>query len=345
MPVNRSSIPQQEDMAFEMFENARRKTGHIQTVKIFSAQAEIERQTFLLRGNRKGADGGNPILFVEMIEKRRFASGRPGAGNIRNEQKAGFVDKNQVRAKAFSVFLYAASDNFSNERFPLRFFVKRGAPAFDSSSPSRPGSAKHDRDDSKFQSFARLFWPPALRSKDRFDSRRPAGLSKGHLSTVVSAVCQASAAGRELVWVVSHPSRLSDTPVTSEKRNLPMNPEHEPLPADFCPLLTTVRPAGDASPAVERFLVVSCSIVYTKSNIFSIAYAKLNNAWNNRAFPYAFYHVYLPPFFVSPFPLFPRASTLPSSSGTRGFFELTYLSLPPLKISLNFKIAREIFSM
>ena len=62
----------------------------------------------LLRGDTMRAlDGRDAVLFVEVVEERRVASRRPGAGDVGNEQKARIIKEYEM-ALHFAAFLYVA---------------------------------------------------------------------------------------------------------------------------------------------------------------------------------------------------------------------------------------------
>ena len=103
-------IPQQDHGAPEMFEQFFKERTDIQTVKIPRPKPEIKSQAFPFWRHRQSTDGGNPVLFVEVIEDRGVSFGSPSATNVWNEQEARLIDEDQMGPKSFGFFLYGATD-------------------------------------------------------------------------------------------------------------------------------------------------------------------------------------------------------------------------------------------
>jgi len=108
------SIPQQDHGVLEMFEQFFKERTDIQTVKIPRPKPKIKSQAFPFRGHRQSTDGGNPVLFVEVIEDRGLSLGSPSATDVWNEQEARLIDEDQTGPKSFGFFLYGATDKPSN---------------------------------------------------------------------------------------------------------------------------------------------------------------------------------------------------------------------------------------
>jgi len=126
-------------MAKQMFE----KRLDIQALKIPSPKLKIEGQTFPFRRYGQSINGRNAILFVKVVKKGRLSFRGPSQSNIRNEQKARFIEEDQMGPTSVGVFLYGANGIASNERPLPRFSVKLAALASDNSIPSPRGVSTH----------------------------------------------------------------------------------------------------------------------------------------------------------------------------------------------------------
>lgn len=143
-PVDGVSIPQQEYVFSEMFKQLFKERTDIKTVKIPRPKPDIKAQVFPFRGYRQSTDGGNPVLFVEMIEDRGFSFRSPGATDGWNEQEARLINKDQMGPMFFGFFLYGATDKPSNARSLFRSFAKPGARVSGNSIPCPEVTARHD---------------------------------------------------------------------------------------------------------------------------------------------------------------------------------------------------------
>jgi len=222
--VDHSAIPQQNDGSPEMFEQPSKERPDIQTVKIPSSESEIKRQAFPFRRHRQGIDGGNPVLFVEVIKNGSFPFRSPGATDIGNEQEARFIHENQMGPKSFGFFLYGATGKPSTAQFLSRSFVEPGARVSGNSSPSPEGSSTHGWGDTESQAACGWFEQSVSRSKGLSDTLQPTGLTRAALLGFASRFERAweDALGLSLnegLW-----SRPSGTPGTIEKRSSWMLP-------------------------------------------------------------------------------------------------------------------------
>jgi|MudIll2142460700_1097286.scaffolds.fasta_scaffold223779_1 hypothetical protein len=176
--VNRPPIPQQDHGVPDVFKQLFKEGTDIQTVKIPLPKPEVERQTFPFRRYHQGIDGGNPVLFVEVIEDRGLSFRSPGTTNVWDEQEARFIDEDQTGPKSFGFFLYGATDKLSNAQFLPRSFVEPAALVSGNSIPCLEALATHGWGDSGYQSACGWFGRSVSRSKDRFDNRHLSDLTK-----------------------------------------------------------------------------------------------------------------------------------------------------------------------
>src|SRR3984893_8446874 len=76
-------------------------------VILFLVEVNIESQALALRAHRYHRNGRDLVPPVAVVDKRRLAAWSPGAADIGNQQKAAFIQKNQVRLQAPGFFLRA----------------------------------------------------------------------------------------------------------------------------------------------------------------------------------------------------------------------------------------------
>jgi len=87
-----------------MLEEAFKESTDIQTCEIASAKPKIKGQASSFGGHRKTTEGRNSVLLIEMVKERRLPLGGPGTSDIRNKQKPGFIEEDQMGPKSFGFF-------------------------------------------------------------------------------------------------------------------------------------------------------------------------------------------------------------------------------------------------
>jgi len=255
-------IPQQDRGAPEMFEQFFKERTDIETVKVPRPKPEIESQAFPFRGYRQSTDGGNPVLFVEVIEDRGLSFGSPSATDVWNEQEARLIDEHQMGPKSFGFFLYGATDKPSNAQSLSRSFAKPAALVSGNSIPSLEAPATHDWGDSGCQSACGWFGQSVSRSRGLFDTLHPADPTKGVPLISFSSFETASedvleSPSNEGLW-----NRPLGTLGTIGKRSFWMLPPNAlRLKESSCPLSVTRSRVGGAFPVPLGIHGVSCPIL------------------------------------------------------------------------------------
>ena len=260
-PVDSSPIPQQHHRTVKMPEQVSEEGPDIQASEIPGATLDIKGQPPSFRGHGKGADGRNSVPLVEMVKEGRLPFRSPGAGDIGNEQKAAFIEKNQMGPKPFGVFLYGASAPAASVGWLPRPVAGRGAPVSGSSNLGFPEVSRRGRGDTELRTAGRSPWPRAVRSIDPSDNRRPGVPSGAPGPVCVSETRRAWADGQEWVAVVAPANPSLGKSGTSGIPNSPTRLWRGPPPTDSCPPLTVEWPVGVAFPTAGRFLGVSCPTV------------------------------------------------------------------------------------
>lgn len=257
-PVNSSAIPKKNHMPSEVFSEPLEKGAYVQSRKRPDTTSDIKGDVLLKRRYRKCADGRNSVLFIEMPEKRRLSFRRPCAADIGDKQESAFIQKYEVGTKPFGVFLYAASDNVSNERFLFRFFGARGVPASDNSIPYFLRFSRYDWDGIVCRNFS-LFAPRcALVSKGLSGNRRLKALLKEALLISSFGYRKVSQDALELALAEEPPNLFFDTTDTIGRLSSWMlQANAQSKRGILFPASRAESPGDDATGVAEVFLVVS----------------------------------------------------------------------------------------
>jgi hypothetical protein len=218
----------------------------------------VEGDSLALWGQGDRRDGRDFIPVLGTSKQRRPPSRRPGPAHARYQQEPALIEESQMGPKPFGVFLYAASDAASSERWLARSVPEPAFPAFGSSSPCRSTDAKHGWGGTEPLAVPRSGERFALGSRGRFCSQRPGGSVIAIRPTVASGIRSAAGGVRESAWGAVPSCPGAGRPDTTER------PNSWPLPAsgrprkDSCPSSEAAELPGAAFPIVEEFLGVSC---------------------------------------------------------------------------------------
>ncbi len=100
------AIPDQHDRAAQLALQVLEKVHHAGGVDVgVGMQAEIQRHPVAAGADAHGGDGRNFLMRARALPEYRGVSAQaPGATHERRHQQAGFVEKNQCRSQARSVF-------------------------------------------------------------------------------------------------------------------------------------------------------------------------------------------------------------------------------------------------
>ncbi len=139
--VDWTTVPQHNHMSSQMSQQITKEPNHLNPGEVLGMEADIQSQTFPLGRNRDAGDGGDFVPPVAMSEKRRLTDWRPGLANIRDKQKAGFIEKCQMGPKFLSFYLaIPASSIWLSLARPSGWLAAR---ASSNSTPAKPLTSKH----------------------------------------------------------------------------------------------------------------------------------------------------------------------------------------------------------
>lgn len=142
-PVDPAPIPQQDHRALEVPQEMSEELSHFFSVDVLvDVESQVQSQPLSLRGDTDCRDGRDLGPAASHRQPGRLAPGSPGSGNRGNEQKTAFIEENQMGSKLFGLFLYAATGNASNARWPFRPAPGHASPASGNSTPNRPSISR-----------------------------------------------------------------------------------------------------------------------------------------------------------------------------------------------------------
>lgn len=196
--VDRAAVPQQGHRPFQMAQQVFQKTDNLVASNVFvRIQLHVKSQT---SPPGRHADSRNGRHFSPASccgQSWRLASWCPRFPDAWDQQEAAFIEKNQMGAPPFSLFLYAATGISSNAGSRPRFVPAPASPVSGNSTPARPLRAKGSPSCRKHRTFASPAHPRALGSTDQWNSRRPKGLSPIVFRAVVFALATTDRVGQE----------------------------------------------------------------------------------------------------------------------------------------------------
>jgi len=102
--VDRGTVPNDEDMAAQMFEQVPQKVVDLIARDVLRVQPEVESEPPAFRTDRQTTDDRDPGVVVVVADNRGLTDQRPGTPDGRNQHEARFVGKDDVRTQPRSVF-------------------------------------------------------------------------------------------------------------------------------------------------------------------------------------------------------------------------------------------------
>jgi len=259
--VNAPTVKDEHEPPAEMPPETPQEAHHIfaTDVLLLSLPVEPEPASPWCQANR--TDDRKSVVPLPFPLNRRLPSRGPSPSHHRLEHEATFVQKNDAAPLSPGVFLYAASAACAIVRSPLRPAPGLGAPASDSSTPSRPEFSIHGRGDTAHESIARSPRPHALASTDPSDTRQSEAPSEAPSPAFSSVRLKAWADVLESVESATPAIPRAGRPGAIAIPNCGKHLRRAPLPTGSCPPSATGWPVAVFSPTAWRSLQVSCSIL------------------------------------------------------------------------------------
>lgn len=208
--MNRTTIPQEDNGATQILKQRLEKLHHFFSSEGALVELDVKCHPFALGRDGHRVKGVDASLFVAHRAVGSLPLRSPSAFKVGNEQKAAFVQKNQVRAKLRGLFLYAANDTVSTAQSRPRRADMSVVRVSDNSSPSCVRDAIGHGGGSEHEILSRLPWQCASTSTIRSGIRRlaPRGVTPG--PSAPSAPPKDRRAVREWGERVSQSARTGD---------------------------------------------------------------------------------------------------------------------------------------
>lgn len=130
------AIPEQDHVAPQVPEQVSEELGHFRGSNVLvGMEPGVQHDAPPFRRDAEGRDRRNLVPVPGAVQPGSLPPGRPGAGDVRDQQEAALIEEDQMGPKPFGVFLYAATGTASNGRWPARPVPAPASPASGSSSP------------------------------------------------------------------------------------------------------------------------------------------------------------------------------------------------------------------
>ena len=225
-------------------------------------ELQIPSQSMSSRRHRQTANARDAAMMPDAVAQDwRLPARRPGSLHQRLQEKACFVDENQVRMVAGR----PALDPRPVVRQPVRngclvtlqsatFGLLRGK------NPARPSDAEWRRRDTALGTDAPRPVQSADRSKGRSRSRRPSPLSEDNAPDRASAWASTWPVARMQAEPAGPLPRAADAVAATSRPSGAWSQEEQRSGWGLCPVDSTQRPGGVAAPTAAEFHVVSCFI-------------------------------------------------------------------------------------
>ena len=147
--VDSALVPKEDDFTPEMAKKHSYEDRDIRAAESRLLEANVEAHVFAEGRHGDGGESGNLIVSKAVADDGCLSLRTPRASFRRNEEKAAFVNKDQMGSKLLHFFLCAATLPASIVRWRLRSFESPFVPAPGNSNPSFVGSSTSGLDDSR----------------------------------------------------------------------------------------------------------------------------------------------------------------------------------------------------
>jgi len=122
-------------VAAQVSQESAKKVGHVKGLEIILLKANVQTHVLALHRNAERRQRRDFVVLIAVANDGRLALTSPGATPRGNEQKAAFIEENEVGTKFSGFFLYLATCSASNVRLLSRRAGSHGARAPGNSSP------------------------------------------------------------------------------------------------------------------------------------------------------------------------------------------------------------------
>ena len=241
-----------------MLEQIAEESFNVQTVDISFIELQVEGQMLPLGRNRKRTDGGNFTALIRVVMHGCLSLWCPSSAQVGNEQKATFIEENQMGTKFFGFFLYKATGSASIFGSLPHPFARLYALAFGNSIPSSSLFSKHGQDDTLPQTAFLLLQQYASESISQLNNQPSKVPSIGSSQAFSAGLLLVVKGVQGLAWILTPRSLLYHIPQPSVLYYLARLLQHWLLFYNLCQTQVKLLLEVFSFPIVARFQVVSC---------------------------------------------------------------------------------------
>lgn len=169
--MDQAPIPQQNNRTTQMTEQPSKKSDELIRFDVLGMNPEKQPAPAFLSGECQRRYHRHAIPPKKMFKDGRLAPGSPRPNDIRKQEKAAFIQKDQMGATSQSFFSSPASGLLSSLRWSLHRVPAPAVPASGSSIPIPSEHARYDWDDSRSEILGRSLRRLSAWSKDPSNNR------------------------------------------------------------------------------------------------------------------------------------------------------------------------------
>lgn len=213
-------VPYDDDMTSKVSLEIGEKFNHFPLADILvGVESDIEPQALHLGRNADTTDGRDLIPIPCHLKMWGVPSRGPRTANRGHQQKAAFINENEMCLKLCGFFLSRATPDISTDRLHARFSPSLASPASGNSIPAPASSARHWQGYSEHESAWRLPPPRVSMSTDPLRSLLSEDLATRFRRAFVSPPETVDKGVQESAWAEVPSDHLRGTVGTTVRRS------------------------------------------------------------------------------------------------------------------------------
>ncbi len=179
--VNRTSVPEKHDWAFNMTAKVHEELSDLPGSDIsIDVEPSVESEILSFGRDSDGRDSRHLSPSSGNNECWSSSFDRPCSSDIGNERESAFIQEGQAGSKQSGLFLYAARRDASSSESPLPDVLWRASAVSDSSSPGCSSGSTSSLCNNIHENSSGLFGRYVSASKDPLSNRPPEALLPGY---------------------------------------------------------------------------------------------------------------------------------------------------------------------
>ena len=248
-PVERTSIPEENDGAFEVSTKMPEELSDLSSPDVsVNIETRVESKPFSFWRDRDSRDSRYLCPASGNNEGRGFPFDRPGSLDIGNKRESTLIKEGQAGSKPDGLFLYGARRDVSSSGLPLPDVLWLSSEVSDSSSPDCSSDSRDSRYSSVLGNFSGLSGRYVSKSKVLLNNRLPWALSL-RCAPEFSSACPTRAKD-VLYWglILAHCGPSTCSSGASALRSLKKRSVPGPPSDRYGPVSASERPVAAAFP-------------------------------------------------------------------------------------------------